>query len=465
MSVWSGGGAAGGRAVHPRDRVQELQPGAPGLAEPGQDRGVGGVQPVRRTRRRAVLPGQHRGGQEAVRRVRGQGRRGAERGVRRQARHVQVLRHAPGDRHRPDRLRGTGRTAAQTKEELIMGTVTTNSAMISIIVPSYESDVRQLRRCLKSIFLQKNEGVDVECIVIFDGAPHTDLSSIKDEYPDVNYVKIKHSGVSAARNEGIRLANGRYISFVDADDEMPKTALKKMLEYADEYGCEIVQGSYDVILSSSVEHHAYMDRESFFKGSKIARFRQDVLCPDKGNSLVWGKLFLRSFIVKNSIMFDTNMQMSEDTAFVFDACTKASKIGYISDTVYRYRRTQISTVSTFRIDYVTRVVNAIKCMEKHIDCSVNKEQYTGKFNSYILFHLLLIQQHYLFNCGAPWSRKERFKEYKKILHEPIFSKALCQINYSDFSLVKKISLFMLKNKVFCLSQFISCIRNIQLSKK
>ena len=339
-----------------------------------------------------------------------------------------------------------------------------DSAEISIIIPSYESNANQLRRCLKSVSLQKDEGVDVECIVIFDGVPHKDVLSIMDEYPDVSCVTIKHGGVSAARNEGIRSAKGRYISFVDADDELPEYALKKMLSYADKHGCEIVQGSYDAVLSSSIEHHAYMDKESIFKDSRLTRFQQDILCPDKGISLVWGKLFRRSFIIDNDIVFDCKMQMSEDTAFVFDACSKASTIGYIPDTVYQYTRSQTSTVSTFRLDYESRIVNAIECMKGHIDYALDREKYVESFNSYVLFHLLLIQQHYLFNRAAPWNRRQRYSKYKETLRQPVFADALLSIKYGDFSLTKRVSLFMLKNKVYCLSQIISYIRNIQLSR-
>ena len=452
------------RAVHARDRVQELQPGTQGLAEPGQNGGVGGVQPFRRARRRAVLPDQHRGRQGAVREVRGAREGRTAHGVRRPSGHVQVLRHAPGDRHRIDRVRGTGRTNAQEKEGLIMEMASNDSAEISIIIPSYESNANQLRRCLKSVSLQKDEGVDVECIVIFDGVPHKDVLSIMDEYPDVSCVTIKHGGVSAARNEGIRSAKGRYISFVDADDELPEYALKKMLSYADKHGCEIVQGSYDAVLSSSIEHHAYMDKESIFKDSRLTRFQQDILCPDKGISLVWGKLFRRSFIIDNDIVFDCKMQMSEDTAFVFDACSKASTIGYIPDTVYQYTRSQTSTVSTFRLDYESRIVNAIECMKGHIDYALDREKYDESFNSYVLFHLLLIQQHYLFNRVAPWNRRQRYSKYKETLRQPVFADALLSIKYGDFSLTKRVSLFMLKNKVYCLSQIISYIRNIQLSR-
>ena len=99
--------------LHPRHRIQELQPGAPRCPEPEQDRGVGGIQPFRRAWRRAVLSGEHGCGQGTVRPVRGQGQGRAEHRVRRSPGHVQVLRHAQRDRHRPDRLRGASRTAAE----------------------------------------------------------------------------------------------------------------------------------------------------------------------------------------------------------------------------------------------------------------------------------------------------------------------------------------------------------------
>ena len=126
--------------------------------------------------------------------------------------------------------------------------------------------------------------------------------------------------------------------------------------------------------------------------------------------------------------------------------------------------TQTSTVSTFRLDYESRIVNAIECMKGHIDYALDREKYDESFNSYVLFHLLLIQQHYLFNRTAPWNRRQRYSKYKETLRQPVFADALLSIKYGDFSLTKRVSLFMLKNKVYCLSQIISYIRNIQLSR-
>ena len=79
----------------------------------GQDRGVGGVQPFRRARGRAVLSDQHGGRQGVVREVRGAREGRAEDRVRRPFGHVQVLRHAQRDRHRVDRVRAAGRTTPQ----------------------------------------------------------------------------------------------------------------------------------------------------------------------------------------------------------------------------------------------------------------------------------------------------------------------------------------------------------------
>ena len=89
---------------------------------------------------------------------------------------------------------------------------------ISIIVPVYNAE-KYLRRCIDSILSQSF--TDFELILIDDGS--TDLSpQICDEYASRdNRIKLiykKNAGVSAARNDGLDIAQGEFITFVDSDD-------------------------------------------------------------------------------------------------------------------------------------------------------------------------------------------------------------------------------------------------------
>lgn len=335
---------------------------------------------------------------------------------------------------------------------------------VSAIIPVYNvSDVFFLKS-LSSIRAQREPDFEIEGIIVFDGCPSPEILTIAKQFSDFRFIEIKHSGVSAARNEGIKQATGKYLTFVDADDELPEHALKDLFTFAERYSCDVAQGAYDAIFPSSVEHHSYREVDEIFKDKKLGSFQQDVLCPDKGVSLVWGKLFRRSFILKNGIHFDCKMEVSEDTAFVLDACSRAQTIGFTPKVIYRYTRNDSSTVSSYRPDYEDRILKSIDRMWDHIRLAPKGSLYKKSFDSYVLFHLLLVQLHYLFNQSAPWDRKQRREQYKKTVKRKIFYDALNSSDYNDFSFAKKISLYALRFHLYQFSRFISFIRRRQLSK-
>lgn len=97
--------------------------------------------------------------------------------------------------------------------------------LISIIIPIYNSE-KYLRKCIDSVISQTFN--DWEMILIDDGS--TDNSgSICNEYASDSRVIIKHAqngGVSKARNMGLRLAKGDYVTFMDSDDWLEPNAFE-----------------------------------------------------------------------------------------------------------------------------------------------------------------------------------------------------------------------------------------------
>ena len=94
----------------------------------------------------------------------------------------------------------------------------TKKTLISIIVPVYNTE-KHIERCLDSIM--KQDYPNFEVILVNDGS--TDESGIiiqkyKEKYKNISYIKQENKGVGAARNAGIKVAKGDYISFVDSDD-------------------------------------------------------------------------------------------------------------------------------------------------------------------------------------------------------------------------------------------------------
>jgi glycosyltransferase involved in cell wall biosynthesis len=103
-----------------------------------------------------------------------------------------------------------------------------SEALISVIIPTYNR-AALLPRAVESVLAQ--EGVSFELIVVDDGSTDNTESTLQNLNGSIKYVRIAHSGVSTARNRGIREAVGNWIAFLDSDDYWLPEKLKKQLRY------------------------------------------------------------------------------------------------------------------------------------------------------------------------------------------------------------------------------------------
>ena len=105
------------------------------------------------------------------------------------------------------------------------------SPLISVILPHYNRP-SFLKRSLGSVLRQSYPHIEV--IVIDDGShcdPRDEIFSIANKDTRVSYRRVKHGGVSHARNRGLTLAKGKWICFLDSDDEWMVDKLEKQLAY------------------------------------------------------------------------------------------------------------------------------------------------------------------------------------------------------------------------------------------
>ena len=103
---------------------------------------------------------------------------------------------------------------------------------ISVIIPVYNRrDV--VCRAINSALSQSLKAEEI--IVVDDGSTDGTYEKIKHDYPDVQTIRIDHSGVSAARNAGIKIAKGEWIAFLDSDDEWKKDKLKIQMDFIKKY--------------------------------------------------------------------------------------------------------------------------------------------------------------------------------------------------------------------------------------
>lgn len=114
-----------------------------------------------------------------------------------------------------------------------------NAPLVSIIVPVYKTEL-YLRACLDSVYGQTYKNFEVICID--DGSPDNSISILKQfkqEHENFRYYSQNNQGLSATRNNGIRLAKGKYILPLDSDDILDYDCLKKLVEAVENGECDI----------------------------------------------------------------------------------------------------------------------------------------------------------------------------------------------------------------------------------
>ncbi|ABD82775.1 glycosyltransferase family 2 protein [Saccharophagus degradans] len=205
---------------------------------------------------------------------------------------------------------------------------------ISIIIPAYNVE-QHIQKCLVSIFEQEFNG-SVEVIVIDDCSSDNTLAIAESTLCSRPHCKlIRHNtnqGCSSARNSGLDVATGTYITFVDPDDSLPAGALQALYNAAVEHDADIVKGNHFVINSKG----ACKANQNTLKKKRI--FNQAVytslLAHKQVRGHVWGKLFKRTAI--GNTRFKNGVRMAEDLLFCAEVFAKANALTIIPNNVYTY---------------------------------------------------------------------------------------------------------------------------------
>lgn len=203
-------------------------------------------------------------------------------------------------------------------------------AMISITVPIYNCETT-LHKCLESIRCQTYTNYEV--ILIDDGS--TDNSGkICEKYSQVDSrVQVVHQsnkGVSSARNKGIDMATGEYLTFVDADDYLDKEHLAKLLKaiHATDIGAVGLYNVKDGLIKKNILSKSYRwSSEEFF---------YHVVADNHIGGYLCNKLFISDIIKKNNIRMKENIKVSEDMLFICDYLQYCKRGGYINIPTYYY---------------------------------------------------------------------------------------------------------------------------------
>ncbi len=205
---------------------------------------------------------------------------------------------------------------------------------VSIIIPVYNSQ-NYIERCLKSIIEQTYKNFEV--IIIDDGS--TDNSSnICNKYckKDLRfkYFYKKNGGVSSARNYGLKVSKGIFISFIDSDDYLEKDFLKILINNINlDSKIDMSICGYRRVYENKVKD---MFCRKFWGKNDVCTSICCVLDSSIFASCVWNKLFKSSIIKKNKLKFDSKYLIGEDLKFCIDYLCYCSNTFYTEKVLYNY---------------------------------------------------------------------------------------------------------------------------------
>lgn len=202
--------------------------------------------------------------------------------------------------------------------------------LVSVIIPVYNVE-GLLEKCLKSILSQTV--TDFELIIVDDGS--TDSSgAICDRFEKMDKrIKVIHQqnqGSSAARNNGLDLANGRFICFVDSDDWVEPHYLQSMIDCSNKEDADMV--------ISSFYRHEVNQKVHFFANKPVNNTKKGLLLDFYNNRLhagLWNKLIKREILIKNNIRFP-QYNYYEDMVFSTLTTIAATSIAYCEIPSYHY---------------------------------------------------------------------------------------------------------------------------------
>lgn len=212
---------------------------------------------------------------------------------------------------------------------------------VSVIIPAYNAE-KTISRCLDSILYQNF--TDFEVVVINDGS-NDDTEKILCEYEQnnsrVKVINKKNEGVSAARNEGLTVASGEYILFVDSDDYIGRETLALLMDnITEEYDGVVFGYRLGGRGNWGTDTHVLtklIDRYGVIIPSRKVLEHVLTINPDEeilGYAVRY--LYKKTIIDKYEIQFDTSLRISEDYKFIVEFLNSSKKIYVIDRELYTY---------------------------------------------------------------------------------------------------------------------------------
>lgn len=226
--------------------------------------------------------------------------------------------------------------------------------LISVIIPVHNSS-KYLSICLESILKQTYKNIEI--IAVENGSTDNSLEILNKYKETIKIEVLKEAGLSKARNKGIEISSGKYLVFIDSDDEVEDTFIEDLYK-------NLNINKSDISICDIKEIHEETNKivlNNLYPTNTIEK--QEILNNlEKFNHGPCNKLFKKEIIEKYKIRFPKSLKY-EDVPFVLEYLVNSNKVSKVNQYLYIYKIHKDSEQTTIdnKIFDIIKIMNL--CLE------------------------------------------------------------------------------------------------------
>lgn len=339
--------------------------------------------------------------------------------------------------------------------------------LISVIVPVYNVE-DYLIRCVRSI--QNQSYKHLEIILVDDGSPDRCpqmCDELAEKDPRIKVLHKKNGGLGFARNSGLDVAIGEYVTFIDSDDWISETHIENLY-------CALVQNSADAVIGSHTRVRSDGIRFASFVNSQ--------------EGIYIGEEVVNKIVLS---LFGTAVDCPVDSVIEYSACMNLYRMNVISDNSLRFvsERCYLSEDLYFNIDYFIRSKKVVIANENGYyyyqnNASISRKYDSRRFDRTIRYYYKLNEKCREYNLAdvmsyridrsflmkirillrlivfSDYSYPRKIKEIKKVLNDKLVQQVLNNYPISRYPLFLRLFSFIMRLRSSNGTYFMVKIREI-----
>ncbi|WP_372519739.1 glycosyltransferase family 2 protein [Candidatus Ruminimicrobiellum ovillum] len=268
-----------------------------------------------------------------------------------------------------------------------------DNVKVSIIIPVYNVE-QYLRQCLDSVVNQTLK--DIEIICIDDGSSDSSLEILHEYSSKDSRIKIitqQHEGAGAARNKGLAVANGKYLSFLDSDDFFETDMLEQLYNCSEKYNTDIVICKSNTFDNGNIKEQnnikdKLLPNKEVFSSLDIPKYAFQFHM-----GWCWDKLYKTSFIKEKGICFQ-NIRRHNDAFFAHISMINAERIYVLNKRLVYYRKNRNASITQANIkkdEYIFLCKDMLKEIKNYL---IKNNLFEIFKQSYVNYCMFTVAEHF-----------------------------------------------------------------------